>query len=93
MTSVNLMHEAEHSKSVLWDNLEGWDREGDRKGFKMRGAWGSLLHGVLAPHPGPQEIPSSLPAEAVPSRLRTHQPGSQPGPGPPRATGGGLAAP
>ena len=37
MTSVNLMHEAEHSKSVLWDNLEGWDREGDRKGFKMRG--------------------------------------------------------
>ena len=31
------MHEAEHSKSVLWDNLEGWDREGDRKGFKMRG--------------------------------------------------------
>ena len=37
MTSVNLMHEAEHSKSVFWANPEGWDGEGDGRGFKMRG--------------------------------------------------------
>ena len=28
MTSVSSMHEAGHSKSVLWDNPEGWDGEG-----------------------------------------------------------------
>ena len=34
MTSVNLMHEAEHSKSVFWDNPEGWDGEGDGRGVQ-----------------------------------------------------------
>ena len=28
MTSASLMHEAGHSKPVLWDNPEGWDGEG-----------------------------------------------------------------
>ena len=27
MTSARLMHEAGHSKLVLWDNPEGWGRE------------------------------------------------------------------
>ena len=29
MTSPSLMHEAGHSKPVLWDNPQGWDEEGD----------------------------------------------------------------
>ena len=29
------MHEAGHSKPVLWDNPEGWGGEGGGKGFKM----------------------------------------------------------
>jgi len=28
MTSASSMHEAGHSKPVLWDNPEGWDGEG-----------------------------------------------------------------
>ena len=28
MTGASSMHEAGHSKSVLWDNPEGWDGEG-----------------------------------------------------------------
>ena len=28
MTSASFMHEAGHSKRVLWDNPEGWDGEG-----------------------------------------------------------------
>ena len=28
MTSESLMHEAEHSKSVFWDNPEGYGGEG-----------------------------------------------------------------
>ena len=28
MTSASLMHEAGHSKLVLWNNPEGWDGEG-----------------------------------------------------------------
>ena len=28
MTSASLRHEAGHSKPVLWDNPEGWGREG-----------------------------------------------------------------
>ena len=28
MTSASSMHEAGHSKPVLWDNPEGWGREG-----------------------------------------------------------------
>ena len=35
MTSASLMHEAGHSKSVLWDNPEGWDGKGGGKGFRM----------------------------------------------------------
>jgi len=30
MTSASLMHEAGHSKLVLWDNPEGWGGEEDR---------------------------------------------------------------
>ena len=33
--SASLMHEARHPKRVLWDNPEGWGREGD--GFRMGG--------------------------------------------------------
>ena len=32
MTSPSLMHEAGHSKSVHWDNPEGWDGEGGGSG-------------------------------------------------------------
>ena len=35
MTSANSMHEAGHSKPVLWDNPEGWDGEGE--GLRMGG--------------------------------------------------------
>ena len=31
--SASLMHEAGHSKLVLWDNPEGWDGKGG--GFRM----------------------------------------------------------
>ena len=34
MTSASSMHEARHSKPVLWDNPEGW-------GGKGVGGWGS----------------------------------------------------
>ena len=34
MTSVNLNHEAGHSKPVLWDNPEGWGGEGGRRGVQ-----------------------------------------------------------
>ena len=34
MTSASLMHEAGHSKPVLWDNPEGWDWEGGRRGVQ-----------------------------------------------------------
>ena len=30
MTSASLMHEAGHSKLVLWDNQKGWGGEGRR---------------------------------------------------------------
>ena len=32
MTSASLMHEAGHSKLVLWDNPEGWGGKGDGRG-------------------------------------------------------------
>ena len=35
MTSASSMHEAGHSKLVLWDNPEGWGGEGGRRGFRM----------------------------------------------------------
>ena len=37
MTSVSSMHEAGHSKPVLWDNPEGWDGEGGGRGFQDGG--------------------------------------------------------
>ena len=40
MTSASLMHEAGHSKLVLWDNLEGWRREGGGRGFQDGGNTG-----------------------------------------------------
>ena len=40
MTSANSMHEAGHSKSVLWDNTEGWDGEEGGSGVQDGGnAW------------------------------------------------------
>ena len=35
MTSASLMHEAGHSKSVLWHNPEEWDGKAGGKGFMM----------------------------------------------------------
>ena len=40
MTSASFMHEAGHSKRVLWDNPEGWGEEGGGGGFRM----GSHVH-------------------------------------------------
>ena len=37
MTSASLMHEAGHSKLVLWDNREGWGREGGGRGVQDGG--------------------------------------------------------
>ena len=37
MTSESLMHEAGHSKLVLWNNSEGWGGEGGRRGVQDRG--------------------------------------------------------
>ena len=37
MTSANSMHEAGHSKLVLWDNLGRWDEEGGGKGVQDGG--------------------------------------------------------
>ena len=31
------MHKAGHSKLGLWDNAEGWGREGDGRGVQDRG--------------------------------------------------------
>jgi len=39
MTSVILMHEAEHSKLVLWDNPEGWDEERGGRRFQDGGTY------------------------------------------------------
>ena len=37
MTSASSMHEAGHSKPVLWDNPEGWSGEGGGSGFQDEG--------------------------------------------------------
>ena len=42
MTSASFMHEAGHSKPLLWDNTEGWGGEGGG-----RGVWDG--GGVCAP--------------------------------------------
>ena len=38
MASANSMHEAGHSKPVLWDNTEIWGGEGGGRGFQDGGA-------------------------------------------------------
>ena len=37
LASLSLMHEAGHSKPVLWDNSEGWGGEGDGRGVSDEG--------------------------------------------------------
>ena len=37
MTSASSMQEAGHSKPVLWDNPEGWGREGSGRAFQDGG--------------------------------------------------------
>ena len=53
MTNTSSMHEAGHSKPVLWDNVEGWDGEEDGGGFRMGGThvhlW--LTHVYVWPKP------------------------------------------
>ena len=38
MTSASSIHEAGHSKMVLWDNQEGWVGNKVEGGFRMGGA-------------------------------------------------------
>ena len=44
MTSVSSIHEAEHSKLVLWDNSEGWEGEGSERVVQDGG---TLIHSWL----------------------------------------------
>ena len=46
MTSASLMHEAGHSKLVLWDNPEGWEGEGVQRRVQDEGTHvhPSLIH-------------------------------------------------
>ena len=37
MTNASSMHEAGHSKSVLWDNPEGWGGKDDGRGVQDGG--------------------------------------------------------
>jgi len=37
MTSASFMHEAGHSKPLLWDNTEGWGGEGGGRGVQDGG--------------------------------------------------------
>jgi len=41
MTTASLMHEAGHSKPVLWENSKGWSREG---------GWGGVQDGGTHVH-------------------------------------------
>ena len=41
MISASLMHEAGHSKPVLWDNPEGWGGEGHGQGGS---GWGGHMY-------------------------------------------------
>ena len=41
MTSASFMREEGHPKSVLWDNPEGWDGEGNGRGVQ---GWGTQVH-------------------------------------------------
>ena len=53
MTSASLIHEAGYSKTVLWDNPEGWGREGRGREVQDRGThvypW--LTHVYVWPKP------------------------------------------
>ena len=53
MTSASSMHEADHSKSVLWDNPRGWGEEGGRKGVQNGGThvYPCLIHVDVWPKP------------------------------------------
>ena len=42
MTSASLIHEAGHSKLVLWDNTEGCGGEGEGRGIQDGGTHGHL---------------------------------------------------
>ena len=44
MTSASSMHEAGHTKSVLWDNPEGQDGKGDGRGCS---GWGNTCIPVV----------------------------------------------
>ena len=46
MTNASSMREAGHSKLVLWDNPEGWGREGGGRGVQDGGTHinSSLIH-------------------------------------------------
>ena len=44
MVSASSMHEAGHSKLMLWDNPEGWDGKGSG-----RGVWGGRMGDTHAP--------------------------------------------
>ena len=39
MTSPGSMHKTGHSKSVLWDNPEGWDGEGGKREVQDSGTY------------------------------------------------------
>ena len=41
MNNASLMHEAGHSKPLLWNNPEGWGGEGGGRGFRMGGHVGT----------------------------------------------------
>ena len=44
MTSPCLMHETEYSKPVHWDNPEGWNGKGGRRGVQDGGGGGVHVH-------------------------------------------------
>ena len=51
MTSASLIHEAEHSKPVLWANSEGWGGEEGGRSFRMGGhmyihGWFMSMYGM-----------------------------------------------
>ena len=50
MTSASSMHEAGHSKLVLWDSPEGWGGEGGGKGVQDGGHM--CIHGWFMPMHG-----------------------------------------
>ena len=55
MTSASLMHEAGHSKSVLWEKPEGWGGEGRGRGVQDGGTHAHLwlIHANVWQKPPP----------------------------------------